>query len=76
MHAFFKPVMIIFIAFCICFYALVQSNAIEAKTRKFISHTGLPKETTDFTFHWDRLENYIKQTPERVRVFFQQLGFK
>lgn len=69
MHAFFKPVMIIFIIFCIFFYILVQSNTIETTTRKFISHTGLPKETTDFTFHWDRFGNYVKQTPERVRVF-------
>lgn len=74
MHAFFKPVMILFVIFCIFAYVLVYSNTVETTTETYISRTGLKKQTTNFTFHWDRFGDYIKKTPERIKEALEEFN--
>lgn len=75
MHAFLKPVLILFAFFCIFAYILVYSNTVETSTETYISRTGLPKQTTNFTFHWDRFGDYIKKTPDRIKEAVEKYNF-
>lgn len=70
MHAFFKPVLVIFLIIFSFFYVLVKSNTIETTTEVYTSKSGMPIQTTNYIYHWDRFEDYVKDTPERMKKSF------
>ncbi len=70
MHAFFKPVVFLLAVALIFFYVLINSNTIETTTALTTSRTGMPLQTTSYTYHWDRFGAYISNTPERIKKYF------
>lgn len=69
MDVFFKPVMILAIVFCLFAYVFYQSGTLEIKQEDFMER-GMPMKRTVFIQHWDRFGAYVKNTPERVKAYF------
>ncbi len=67
MHAFFKPVIFIFVLACVFYYCFVSSNTLEIKTEAYTNASGMPGQRTIYIYHWDRFTDYIKNTPERIK---------
>ena len=65
MHEFFKPVMIIAVLFGLFAYVFFKSGTLEITQEDFMER-GMPMKRTVFTTHWDRFGEYVKNTPERV----------
>ncbi len=70
MHAFFKPVIFIFVLACVFYYIFVNSNTLEITTEVYTNASGMPSQRTVYIYHWDRFGDYIKNTPERIKTAF------
>ncbi|MDD3148686.1 MAG: hypothetical protein PHD82_15435 [Candidatus Riflebacteria bacterium] len=70
MYAFFKPVLLIFVIVSLFFFILIKSKTVETTTELVTAPSGMPVQTTSYTWHWDRFGNYITSTPERIKKYF------
>ena len=70
MHAYFKPVLIIFAAIFLFFYVFSNSKTLETTTELVTLPNGMPVQKTHYHFHCDRFADYIKDTPGRVKKFW------
>lgn len=59
MYAFFKPVLLIFVIVSLFFYILINSKTVETTTEVITAPSGMPVQTTSYTWHWDRFGDYI-----------------
>ena len=70
MHVFLKPALIIFVVIFVFFFILIKSNTIETTTTISTTRSGMPQQITNYTYHWDRFGDYIKNTPARIKKSF------
>ncbi|GAB4282370.1 MAG: hypothetical protein Kow0029_27910 [Candidatus Rifleibacteriota bacterium] len=70
MHAFFKPVLFVFVALALFFYIFSCSGTLETTSELVTDNRGLPHRITHYHFHWDRFFDYIIKTPERMKKLF------